>query len=169
VQTPAVHAILREAFLVIARTRSPEEERRFHALLEVLETAETLRHRLRCSATTSALTETGFKLLAHLCLHPSGEAEIETLASALGQTPSDTATAVARLELSALVTWRHTHGPQRRSTVLATSAGREAFDAALHHHFQNLLETVAPLAADEIEALDRACSRLRLLSNQPNA
>src|SRR5690606_5033366 len=106
--SPPCDSSFREAFLASARDRSPGDELKCRALLDLLDACQAISQGLRRMLGAGGLTETGFLVLAHLVPARRGdEAAGNTeagLAKSLGLSRPALAGVLGRLEISGLIT-----------------------------------------------------------------
>ncbi|WP_175414822.1 MarR family winged helix-turn-helix transcriptional regulator [Nibricoccus aquaticus] len=147
-----------EALLLASR---PAEERRCHALHELLETGHALSHALRTELARASLTESGFRLLACLFRNRSDTLTSSALADTLHLSTAALNQLLSRLELSGLVSRAPAPAGRRALVVSITAKGAATFQTAARRLLAATGKLMEPLASSELESLDHACIRLR--------
>ncbi len=159
---PLCDLSFRDVFLALARHRSPTDELRCRALLDLLETCQVLDRALRRELEASGLTESGFLVLAHLIPHGPGEGGAHTcLAQTLHLSRPALAEVLGRLEISALVTRRRSLGDRGDLAIVATDLGREVFSNALARSVDAFVRAAGTLDDRETAVVELAGIRLR--------
>lgn len=151
------HEPTRHAVLEAARERSPVEELRCHALLELTATAQQLASALRRELARSELTETSFRLLAQVW---HGRAALVTpgqLARQIGLPSRDISSVLHRLEVSGLVARERDRDDRRRVGITLTRAGERIFSTALDRYVAAVTRLMSVLDSRDVESLDHAC------------
>ncbi len=147
-----------EALLLASR---PADERRCHALHELLETGHALSRALRNELARASLTESGFRLLALLVRNTGDAPSSASLADALHLSPQSLNQLLSRLELSGLVARSPAPAGRRALVVSITPKGSATFQTAARRLLAATGRLMEPLAPAELETLDRCCSSLR--------
>lgn len=159
---PLCDLSFRDAFLALARHRSPTDELRCRALLDLLETCQVLDLALRRELGASGLTESGFLVLAHLIPNAPGEGGAHTcLAQSLRLSRPAFAEVLGRLEISGLVTQRRSLRDRGDLAIMATDLGREAFSNALARSVEAFVRAAGTLDDRETAVVELAGIRLR--------
>jgi DNA-binding MarR family transcriptional regulator len=156
----------RDALLAVARGRSPSEELKCHAVLELLETCQTLGRGLRRELARNQLSETGFRLLAQLMGRESAGVSPAGLAEALGLPRRAVTAVLLRLEWSGLVARERAGSGRRGLRVQATAAGRRAYAMAVRRCLGSINRLMSPLKLQDVATLDHACAQLHRSSTQ---
>lgn len=139
----------------------PADERRCHALRELLETGHALSHALRTELARASLTESGFRLLACLYRNPAETFTTSSLADALHFSSVALNQLLSRLELSGLVSRTPAPAGRRALVVSITAKGSATFQTAARRLLAATGRLMEPLASSELESLNHACVRLR--------
>jgi len=160
------HGAVRNALLSAAREHSSVEELKCHALFDLLETCHELSQTLRRELARNALTESGFRLLAHVIHSHAGAVDPQILPDSVGLSPKSVSAILGRLEVSGLVARERMRGTTRAFAVAVTPAGRTAFSSALAGYLEAIKRMMSVLDTADITRLDQACIRLRQFSNQ---
>jgi DNA-binding MarR family transcriptional regulator len=161
------HGPAREELLSVARGSSPAQELKCHALLELMETSQTLGHALTRELAHNELTENGFRVLALLMRHEKTAVSPGDVAGALHLRRSAISGVLGRLELSGLITRERNPADRRTLTLTLTQPGRQVFAKAVAHCLDSINRFMSVLPADEIAILEHACTRLRQSSTEP--
>lgn len=151
-----------DAFLALARDRSPSDEQKCRALLNLLDAGHALGQGLRRELGVNGLTESGFLVLAHLISTGSDENDPQAeLAQSLRLSRPALAEILGRLEISGLVTRKRSPQGQGPLTIRPTALGRQIFSTALSRVLDAFVRAAGTLDDRETALVDLACVRLR--------
>ena len=151
--------IAHEAFLLARHNKA--DERRCHALHELLETGLALSQALRTELARASLTETGFRLLACLVRNPADSATSASLADALHLSSQTLNQLLSRLELSGLISRAPAAGGRRALVISLTARGSATFQSAARRLLAATGRLMDSLAPGDLDALHRSCASLR--------
>ena len=158
---PLPNGIAREALLLAARTHRPGDERKCHALLELMETCHALRTVLRSELGATNLTENGFRILA-LAIHQEPlPVTPAALASKLDLSRKAVSAVLGRLELSGLILRTRDEDDPRIFAASATPHGHSAYNHAVRCLLAAIARLMSALDRADLGQLEQACARLR--------
>lgn len=159
---PLCDPSFRDAFLAHARHRSPADERKCRALLDLLETGQVLDRALRRELGASGLTESGFLVLARLIANGPRDGDARTcLAQSLRVSRPALAGVLGRLEISGLVTRRRPLRDRGDLSIMATDLGRKVFSNALARSSDAFLRAAGTLDDRDTGIVELTGIRLR--------
>lgn len=163
--SPPCDSSFREAFLALARDRSPGDELKCRALLDLLDTCHAMDQGLRRKLGESGLTESGFLVLAHLVPARRGDdatGDTEAgLAKNLRLSRPALAGVLGRLEISGLITRQRPPRNRGDLAIRATALGRQFFSTALASSVDAFVRAAGTLDDRETAQVELACVRLR--------
>ncbi len=161
--SPSCDPSFRKAFLALARDRSPRDELKCRALLDLLDACQAMGQGLRRKLGASGLTETGFLVLAHLVptgLEAAGDGEAG-LAKNLRLSRPALAGVLGRLEISGLITRQRPPRNRADLEIRATALGRQVFSTALASSVDAFVRAAGMLDEYETALVEHAGIRLR--------
>jgi DNA-binding MarR family transcriptional regulator len=153
----------RENFLALARDRSPAEELKCRALLDLLDAGQAFNGGFRRELGASGLTESGFLVLAHLIStdpEATGDTEVG-FAQTLRLSRPVLAEVLGRLEVSGLIARQRPSRHRGGLAIMATELGRQVFSTALASALNAVVRAAATLDDRETALVELACVRLR--------
>ena len=156
--------LAREALRFAARSHRSGDERRCHALLELMETCQTFGAALRSELAHRELTENGFRALGLLVKELPASVPPSSLTTGLSLPPQAVSAVLGRLEVSRLITRLRDAGDRRTLSARATPRGVSAFNQAAGALLRVIARLMSALDGGDLRKLDNACARLRAAS-----
>ncbi|HKB91458.1 MAG TPA: MarR family transcriptional regulator [Opitutaceae bacterium] len=150
----------REAVLRFARQHSASDERRCHAMLDLLATAGVLAAILRRELAKKELTEAGFKVLAVLFESDPTPVIPSCLAEHAEMWRPSTSDVLSRLEISGLITRERDKTDRRLVRIHLTPIGREKYLSAVGHGLAVVIALMEQLSDPQANGLAEICQKL---------